>query len=184
MSTAKTIAAFCGSKEGKNPLYARDAALLGQLIGKNGYDLIYGGSQFGIMGAVANNALSHGAKVTGVLPEVLISWEQQHDGITELIITKDMHERKKLLFEKADVGIILPGGVGTLDELFEMVTWNQLSIHDKKIYILNTDGFYDNLIAHLQRMEQDGFLYEQSSKMITVFAEPNALMEEIKKNIQ
>ncbi len=180
MSSANTIAAFCGSKEGKNPLYIRDASLLGQLIGNNGFDLIYGGSQFGIMGAVANNALAHGAKVTGVLPEVLISWEQQHDGITELIITKDMHERKKLLFEKASVGIILPGGVGTLDELFEMVTWNQLSIHDKKIYILNTDGFYNHLIAHLQRMEQDGFLYEQISNMIAVFDEPNALIEDVK----
>lgn len=183
MSSTKTIAAFCGSKEGKNPLYARDAALLGHLIGKHGYNLIYGGSQFGIMGAVANNALAQGAKVTGVLPEVLISWEQQHDGISELIITKDMHERKKLLFEKADVGIILPGGVGTLDELFEMVTWNQLSIHDKRIYILNTDGFYDNLIAHLKRMEQDGFLYEQASNMVAVFDEPNALMQDLMKNI-
>lgn len=180
MSSNKTIAAFCGSKEGKNPLYVRDAALLGQLIGTYGFHLIYGGSQFGIMGAVANAALAHGSTVTGVLPEVLISWEQQHDGISELIITKDMHERKKLLFEKAAVGIILPGGVGTLDELFEMVTWNQLSIHDKKIYILNTDGFYDNLIAHLRRMEQDGFLYEHVSNMIAVFDEPNALMEDIK----
>jgi uncharacterized protein (TIGR00730 family) len=158
--TRITVAVFCGSKSGNNPLYADDVSRLGQLLGDHGFDIVYGGSHKGLMGDLANNALVHGSKVIGVLPEVLLEWEHQHDGLTELIITKDMHERKRIMYQKGAAGIVLPGGFGTLDEMFEMLTWNQLSIHNKKLYILNTDGFYDHLIAHLESLEKNGFLYD------------------------
>lgn len=155
-----TVAVFCGSKSGNNPIYSEDVSLLGKLLGQNGFDIVYGGSHKGLMGDLANNALVRGSKVTGVLPEVLLEWEHQHEGLSELIITKDMHERKKLMYQHGAAGIVLPGGFGTLDEMFEMLTWNQLSIHNKKIYILNSGGFYDHLIAHLESLESNGFLYD------------------------
>jgi uncharacterized protein (TIGR00730 family) len=123
--------------------------------------LIYGGGNKGLMGAVANSALEHQGIVTGIIPKVLMEWEQHHRGLTELIGVEDMHARKRLLYEKCNAALILPGGFGTLDEMFEMLTWNQLSIHDKKIFILNTEGFYNHLIAHANRMQESQFLYDR-----------------------
>jgi uncharacterized protein (TIGR00730 family) len=175
---AKSIVVFCGSKSGANPLYEQAAKKLGNLLGENNIRLIYGGGNRGLMGAVANAVLEKGGTVTGIIPELLNQWEQQHDEITELIVVENMHVRKRLLYEKADAAIILPGGFGTMDELFEILTWNQLSIHDKPIYILNTAGFYDTLIAHMQRMMQEGFLYNNPDSTFTVVSNP----EDIFKN--
>lgn len=158
--TRITVAVFCGSKSGNNPIYAEDVSQLGKLLGEQGFDIVYGGSHKGLMGSLANNALVYGSKVIGVLPEVLLEWEHQHEGLSELIITKDMHERKKLMYQHGAAGIVLPGGFGTLDEMFEMLTWNQLSIHNKKIYILNSGGFYNHMISHLESLESNGFLYD------------------------
>ena len=175
------IAVFCGSKIGTDPQLIADAAELGRLLAVNGFDIVYGGSSVGIMGAVANTAISYGANVTGVIPEVLIAWEQQHQGLTDLIITKDMHIRKKMMYEMCSAAIILPGGFGTLDELFEMLTWNQLSIHDKKIYLLNTAGFYDHLILHLESLEKKGFLYDPISTRLRHYKNPLALIQTIQQ---
>lgn len=112
------------------------------------------------MGAIADSVLAHGGEVLGVIPKLLIEWEHQHEGLTELAVVPDMHSRKKMLYEMCDAAIVLPGGFGTLDELFEMLTWNQLKIHDKKIYLLNSDGFYNHLILHLKMLQKEGFLYE------------------------
>ena len=158
--TNRSVTVFCGSKSGNNFIFEKEAALLGAALAEKKIDLIYGGGAKGIMGALANSALAAGANVTGIIPQVLIDWERQHTSLTEVIITHDMHERKKLLYEKGMAGIVLPGGFGTLDEMFEMLTWNQLSIHNKKIYILNTAGFYDHLIRHLESLESNGFLYD------------------------
>jgi uncharacterized protein (TIGR00730 family) len=120
------------------------------------------------MGAVANGAMAAGVKVIGVIPELLIAWEHQHEDITELHVVSDMHVRKKMMYELCDAALILPGGNGTLDELFEMLTWNTLKIHDKKIILLNCNGFYDNLMAHMLTMQAQGFLYENIEHRLMV----------------
>src|SRR6266446_4795997 len=168
-----SLAVFCGSKTGVNPLYAQHASELGALLAEKNITLVYGGSTKGIMGAVANAALKKNGKVIGVIPKVLVEWEHQHLGLTELHEVADMHVRKALLYEKCDAALILPGGYGTLDEFFEMLTLNQLSIHDKKIFVLNSDGFYDHLLAHIEQLEKQGFLYETPKERITVLSDPS-----------
>ena len=155
-----SVAVFCGSQNGKNPLYVRHTAELGRLLALSRLKIIYGGGNAGLMGVVANAALAAGGEVVGIIPERLKEWERHHSGLTELVVVSDMHTRKKLMYQGCDAAIILPGGFGTLDELFEMLTWNQLKIHDKKIYILNTAGFYDPLHEHLRHLEKEGFLYD------------------------
>jgi uncharacterized protein (TIGR00730 family) len=179
-----TVAVFCGSKSGNNPIYAEDVSLLGKLLGQNGFDIVYGGSGKGLMGDLANNALLHSSKVVGVIPEVLLEWEHQHEGLSELIITKDMHERKKLMYQHGAAGIVLPGGFGTLDEMFEMLTWNQLSIHNKKLYILNSGGFYDHLIAHLESLESNGFLYDPVWDRLVSCMTANELVTELIEDLK
>ncbi len=132
----------------------------------------YGGGNNGLMGAVANASLGKKGSVTGIMPKVLREWEHHHEGITELFIVDTMHTRKKMLYEKCDAAIILPGGYGTLDEVFEMLTWNQLKIHNKKIFFLNSGGFYDHLIAHIDMMHNSGFLYDHPDQKMTVIKEP------------
>lgn len=142
--------------------------------------LVYGGGSAGIMGIIADSVMQNGGKVTGFIPRLLLEWEVQHRGITELIICDDMHERKKRIYSISDAAIILPGGFGTLDELFEIVTWNQLTIHDKEIYILNSGGFYNHLIEHIEVMKQEQFLYEEALKRITVIDDPSELIAYLK----
>ena len=173
----KSIAVFCGSKTGNNPLFASHATQLGYLLAEQNIVLIYGGGNKGIMGAVANAVLEKQGQVIGIIPEVLLGWEQQHEGISELIIVDDMHIRKRKMYEKCDAAIILPGGFGTLDELFEMLTWNQLSIHDKPIYILNTDGFYDSLLQHVRKMLSENFLYASIENAFTVVSTPQEIFK-------
>ena len=163
-----SLAVFCGSKNGNNKQFEMDARELGYLLAQKGITLVYGGGNKGIMGAIANAVLEKDGKVVGIIPEILKSWEAHHEGITELIVVENMHVRKKMLYERCDAALILPGGFGTLDELFEMLTWNQLNIHDKKIFILNTAGFYDHLIAHYKKMEAEGFLYDRIEDRLTV----------------
>ena len=171
----KAIAVFCGSKSGLDDRYQTHAQELGKLIGALGITLIYGGGRKGLMGAVADAVMQTGGKVMGVIPELLIGWEHQHTGITDLQIVQDMHSRKKLMYDMCDAAIILPGGFGTLDEMFEMLTWNTLNIHNKKLIVLNTAGFYNNLIAHIKQLEQSGFLYEKWNERIAVFDNPQAI---------
>lgn len=171
----KSIAVFCGSKNGNNPLYLQHATAVGKLLAEQQITVVYGGGNKGLMGAVANAVLQHNGKIIGVMPKVLMDWEHQHIGLTELHEVADMHVRKAMLFEKCDAAIILAGGYGTLDELFEMLTWNQLSIHDKQIIILNTAGFYDHLISHLKMMEEEGFLYHSLMNRITIVEEPSQI---------
>lgn len=173
----KAVAIFCGSQTGADPVFVEHAAELGRSLGKHGITLIYGGGGKGLMGEVANACMAAGGKVVGVIPEVLLEWEQHHKGITELVVVPDMHSRKKMLYELCDAAVVLPGGFGTLDELFEMLTWNQLSIHNKQIFLLNSNGFYKHLIAHLQQMQDQAFLYEAPGERITVLNEPARLFQ-------
>lgn len=174
-----SLAVFCGSKNGNNPVYTEHAKKLGNLLAKNNITLIYGGGSTGIMGAVADAMMENGGKVIGIITKKLVDWEHQHQGITDLSIVDDMHIRKQRMYDLCDAAVILPGGVGTLDEFFEMVTWNQLSIHDKKIYIINSDNFFDFLLKHLGQMEKQGFLYESVIQRITVLNEPGELFPHI-----
>src|SRR5580658_5836486 len=157
----RSVAVFCGYKNGNNPLFAQHAAQLANYIGALKLKLIYGGGSKGLMGLMADTALAAGVEVEGIIPEILTTWEHHHKNLTRLAIVPDMHTRKKMMYESCDAAIILPGGFGTLDELFEMVTWNQLKIHDKKIYVLNSGGFYHYLLLHLQHLAKEGFLYDQ-----------------------
>lgn len=173
----QSLAVFCGSKNGNNPVFAAHAAILGKLMADQGIKLIYGGGSAGLMGIIADSVMKHGGHVTGFIPKILLEWEVQHRGITELVICDDMHERKRRIYSISDAAIILPGGFGTLDELFEIVTWNQLTIHDKEIYILNSGGFYDHLVQHIEVMKRENFLYEDAIKRITVISEPDELLK-------
>jgi len=172
-----SVAVFCGSKSGNNPLFESHAYQLGLFLGDKNIDLIYGGGNKGLMAAVANGALKNGGKVIGIIPQVLKEWEHQHDGVTELIVVENMHIRKRMLYEKSDAAIILPGGFGTLDELFEMLTWNQLSIHNKPIIILNSGGFYDALLQHMHNMIEQDFLYNSIEKCLKIFDSPEDIFK-------
>jgi uncharacterized protein (TIGR00730 family) len=172
----QSLAVFCGSKHGINPAFTKHAKELGKLLADNSIKLIYGGGSAGIMGTIADSAMQNGGKVIGVIPKILLEWEVQHRGITELIISDDMHERKKTIYTLCDAALVLPGGFGTLDELFEIITWNQLTIHDKQIFILNSDGFYDHLIQHIELMKNEGFLYEDAISRIKIINEPEEII--------
>lgn len=164
----KNIAVFCGSKLGNNPRFLEETKILGKLMAEKRIRLVYGGGNKGLMGAVADAVMEGNGEVTGIIPEVLLEWEHEHKGITDLRVVGDMHSRKKMLYELCDAAIILPGGNGTLDELFEMLTWNTLKIHNKKIVLLNINGFYNHLIAHIDTMHQQGFLYEDWKQRLLV----------------
>jgi len=158
----KSLTVFCGSKPGKNPAFEKMAKALGSWLANEQITLIYGGGNKGLMGALANACLAQEGKVIGIMPKLLLEWEAQHTGLTELMVTETMHERKLLLYEKGEAALVLPGGLGTFDELFEMLVWNNLSIHEKKIVLFNYEGFYDPLVEMINKMEEEGFLYERS----------------------
>src|ERR1043166_352857 len=173
----QSLTVFCGSKNGNNPIYLQHAMEDGRLLAQHNITLIYGGGNVGIMGTLADAVMNNGGKVVGIIPKVLLEWEREHGNITELIVSDDMHARKKSLYEMCDAALILPGGFGTMDELFEILTWNQLSIHDKKIFIMNSAGFYDHILAHIKQMEEQGFLYENAKDKIGVITEPQQLIQ-------
>ena len=172
----RSIAVFCGSKAGLNLIFEQHTTQLGKLLAQHGITIIYGGGNKGLMGAVANASIAEGGKVIGIIPKLLSVQEHQHDGLTELFVVESMHIRKQMLYEKADAAIILPGGYGTLDEVFEMLTWNQLNIHNKQIFILNSAGFYTHLIAHIQMMDSEQMLYNHPDTYMTVLDQPEALI--------
>ncbi len=171
----RSIAVFCGSKSGSNPLYAQQAAQLGTLMAQRGINMIYGGGKNGLMGVVADACMTAGGTVRGIIPNRLIEREAQHTGISELTVVEDMHQRKRLLYELCDGVIILPGGFGTLDELFEVLTWNGLALHDKKVFVLNSGGFYHHLLQHLHLLQEEGLLYGELPEQITVLNTPEEL---------
>jgi hypothetical protein len=167
-TSIESLAVFCGSKTGTNPIFRADALTLGHWMADHHIRLIYGGGSAGLMGIIADAVLEKGGQVTGIIPSLLLEWEVQHRGLTELIIAEDMHQRKKELYSRCEAALVLPGGFGTLDELFEIITWNQLTIHDKPIIILNSDGFYDALLQHIDCMRKEGFLYQEALDKISV----------------
>ncbi|WP_461134783.1 LOG family protein [Spirosoma lituiforme] len=164
----KTITVFCGSSPGNDPLLMETAYKLGQQLAMNGIDLVYGGARVGLMGAVADGALSSKGRVIGVLPVFLQTKEIAHEGLTELVLTESMHERKLKMHELSDGAIALPGGYGTLEEYFEMLTWAQLGLHKKPVALLNVNGFYDGLLTLAKTMVASGLLKPVNREMMLV----------------
>ena len=164
----KRITVFCASSFGTEKIYEEQAIALGKTLAEQNIELVYGGANVGLMGAVADGALNAGGKVIGVLPNFLRSKEIAHLGLTELILVESMHERKTKMNDLCDGVIALPGGFGTLEELFEMLTWAQLGLHKKPIAILNIDGFYDALIELLKVMVEKGLLKDVNASMVLV----------------
>jgi uncharacterized protein (TIGR00730 family) len=178
--TMKSITVFCGSSFGSDEIYKEQATLLGQTLAKQNIQLIYGGANVGLMGAVADGVLLEGGKAIGVLPHFLQSKEIAHQNLTELILVETMHERKTKMNDLCDGVIVLPGGYGTLEEFFEMITWAQLGLHKKPIAILNIDGFYDDLIKLVQTMVDKGFLKQINQEMLLVSDSIDELLEKMR----
>ncbi|WP_106917217.1 LOG family protein [Chryseobacterium aurantiacum] len=176
----KSITVFCGSSFGTDEIYREQAFLLGQTLAKQDIQLIYGGADVGLMGAVADGTLSENGKATGVLPHFLQSKEIAHKNLTELILVETMHERKTKMNNLCDGVIVLPGGYGTLEEFFEMITWAQLGLHKKPIGVLNIDGFYDDLISLVQNMVDKGFLKQVNRDMLLISENIDDLLEKMK----
>lgn len=162
----KSVVVFCGSSAGNEPAYVQQAYELGQALAKRGLTLVYGGAKVGLMGAVADGALQANGKVIGVLPYFLQQKELAHNDLTELILVDTMHERKTKMNELSDAVIALPGGFGTMEELFEMLTWGQLGLHRKPVGLLNTNGFYDPLLQLAQTMNSKAFLTTENKEML------------------
>lgn len=155
----KSICVYCGSNTGSKPLYAERAAALGDRIAREGLRLVYGGGNVGLMGIVADAVLEAGGEVTGVIPQQLMEWEVGHRGVTHLEVVGSMHERKSRMFDLSDAFVALPGGFGTMEEIFEMLTWRQLGIGNKPCAFLDMDGFYAPLIGMIDRMVEERFLH-------------------------
>lgn len=179
MRKINKLAVFCGSKTGKKEIYKQHALELATIMAEHKIELVYGGGKKGIMGIVADTVMTKSGIVRGVIPQVLVDWEHQHEGLSELFVVEDMHVRKRKMYDLCDGVVILAGGFGTLDELFETLTWNQLSIHDKTVFILNTDGFYDHLLKHLQYLNDEGFLWNNLSDLLIVITEPKELLDHL-----
>jgi uncharacterized protein (TIGR00730 family) len=166
MEKIKSVAVYCGSSSGNNPIYEDIAYQTGRVIAEKGMRLVYGGAKVGLMGQVANGALHHDAQVIGVIPHFLKSKEIVHEELTKLFVVDSMHERKHKMYESCDAFIALPGGFGTMEELFEMLTWGQLGLHQKPIGVLNVNGFYDALLMQADKMVQEGFMKKDNRDML------------------
>jgi uncharacterized protein (TIGR00730 family) len=175
----KSIVVFCGSSEGNDINILEAAQELGRTLAQQNITLVYGAAKIGVMGSIAQSTLENDGKVIGVIPEFLKLKEVFHPGLTKLIITENMHERKLKMHELSDGIITLPGGYGTLEELFEMITWAQLGLHQKPIGILNTSGFYDDLLKMLVKMVEQGFLKKENYDMLLVDKSVDGLLEKM-----
>jgi len=176
----KRITIFCGSSFGKEKIFEEQAYLIGKTLAEQKIGLVYGGAKVGLMGAVANGILQNGGEAIGVLPKFLKIKEIAHEGLTQLILVETMHERKTIMNELSDGVIALPGGFGTLEELFEMITWAQLGLHQKPVAILNTNGFYNSLLDLIQQMVDKGFLKETNQHMLLTSDNVHKLLEKMK----
>jgi len=158
MNKIRTVCVYCGSGPGTNPRFIEAATAFGKILAENGIRLVYGGGSMGLMGAVANSVLDHGGFVTGIIPDFLTSRESALTRTQELVVTPDMHERKRLMFERSDAFVALPGGIGTLEEFVEQLTWKQLGRHSKPVLLANIEGFWEPLLVLLAHMRATEFI--------------------------
>lgn len=176
----KSIAVYCGASSGADPVYADAARGLARALVEHNIGLVYGGGRVGLMGTIADEVLRLGGEATGVIPKHLVEREVGHAGLTRLFVVKDMHERKAMMSDLADGFIAMPGGMGTLEELFEMVTWAQLGIHAKPIGLLNVNGFYDGLSAFIGHLVETGFVRPAHAELMQLDADPDALIRRLR----
>lgn len=168
MSDKKSVAVFCGASNNVSEEFIAVGKQVGKLIAQNNFHMVFGAGDCGLMGSTANSALEHGATVTGVFPRILDGLEKEHSALTETIIVDDMHTRKQLMFDKSDAFIILPGGFGTMDETFEVITWKQLHTHDKPIVFYNYDGYWDEWEKMTKSFIEKGFASPQTSSLYKI----------------
>ena len=174
-----SICVFCGSRSGVDARYERAARELGTMLGERGLELVYGGGNVGLMGALADSALAAGAKVTGIIPEALLSKEVGHRGLTELHVVPNMHVRKRMMAERADAFIALPGGIGTFEELFEVWTWRQLGYHGSPLGLLEVAGYYQPLLAFMRHTRDQGFLNTEQLDLLVVESDAGRLLDKL-----
>jgi uncharacterized protein (TIGR00730 family) len=179
----ENVCVFCGSSAGARPVYAAAAKELGAALAGRGLGLVYGGSHLGLMGIVADEVLARGGKVIGVIPRGMVDREIAHLGLTELLVVDSMHERKAAMADRSDAVIAMPGGFGTLDELFEMLTWAQLGIHQKPCGLLDTDGYFTHLREFLAHAVQERFVRPEHSAMLSVASSPAPLLDALAAHV-
>lgn len=173
------ICVFCGSKSGSNPIYATAAKQFGELLVQRGLGLVFGGGHVGLMGVMADAALAAGGEVIGVIPQALVDKELAHPGVKEMHIVTTMHQRKAIMADLADAFVALPGGFGTGDEFFEIITWRQLHIHSKPVALLNTDGFFTPLLGWLDHVVNEGFIKPEHRRLLIVAEDARQLLERV-----
>ena len=174
-----SVCVFCGAAEGSNPAYAEAACALGQAMAERGLGLVYGAGNVGLMGVLADAVLAQDGRAIGVIPEKLVDRELAHQGLTDLHVVATMHERKAKMHELCDAYIALPGGIGTMEEFFEAVTWRQLGYHDKPIALLNVGGFYDGVMSFFKTMQRDDFLRYELDKLFFNETDPVKLLNRL-----
>jgi uncharacterized protein (TIGR00730 family) len=174
-----SVCVYCGSRHGLSPAYAEAAGTVGRTIGSQGWQLVYGGGNVGLMGVLADATLAAGGRVVGVIPRSLMAREVGHRGLHELHVVETMHQRKQLMAERADAFVALPGGIGTLEELYEAWTWRQLAYHHKPIGLLNVAGYYDALLEFMERSVAEDFLGREQMAFVQTSSDPAALLERL-----
>lgn len=177
--TTPRICVYCASRKGVDSTYERIAAEVGRLIVTSGAEMVFGGGHVGLMGIVADTVLDAGGRVTGVIPQHLVDLEEAHTGLTELIVVDDMPQRKRTMFERSDVFLTLPGGIGTMEEMFEVLTWQYLGIHRKPVGLLNVQGYYDDLIAFLDSGHERGLISARARSSLMVGEDPEVLIQKL-----
>lgn len=176
-SQALSVCVYCGSRPGTQPSFVRAAAQIGTSIGRRGWQLVYGGGRVGMMGHVADAALAAGARVVGVIPQSLMRREVGHPGLSELHVVDTMHERKRLMADRSDAFVALPGGIGTFEELFEVWSWRHLAYHDRPIGLLDVDGYYQPLVGLLRQAAGSGFVTDDQIGMVDVCDDAETLLD-------
>jgi uncharacterized protein (TIGR00730 family) len=168
MTAIRSVCVYCGSSLGESQIYTAQAQILGRALGENGIRLVYGGGRIGLMGVVADAAMAAGGEVVGIIPNHLHDWEVGHTGLTELHVVDSMHTRKRMMVEMSDAFVALPGGLGTLDEFFEVITWRQLKLHDKPVLVVNTEDYWHPLLALIEAVIERGFARRGATGLYTI----------------
>lgn len=181
MGDIKNVCVYCGSSSRVDDAYKDAATKLGQLVAQEGWGVVYGGGRVGLMGLVADSAMKSGGEVIGIIPSHIKEREVQHEELTELVVVETMHVRKQMMVDRSQAFVILPGGLGTLDELFEILTWKQLALHDKPIVIVNMNGYWENMLATLKHIANQGFMREEDMNMLVVVETVDDVIAAVKK---
>ncbi len=181
MTGIKSLCVFCGAAVGDNPAYGEAARALGEMMARRGIQLVFGAGHVGMMGIVADAALAAGGEAVGVIPRHLMDRELAHKGLTELHVVESMHERKQEMFDLADAIAVLPGGLGTLDETFEVITWKQLGLHDKPILLIDTEGYWQPFADLIANINRSGFAHAGSAELFSLVGSPEELFDTLEK---